>query len=1290
MRAFLVLLLLVVIFHRPLFHTALRLALIKVAARQNVTLDVHFAGTIFTNLDVRDVTAYPTGKAPSPVEKITIESVRLEYSLPMLFKHGVGEFLRSYEIKNGDLRLLAFPSKDEEERQQKHSLARDLNNLLAQPALYADRVRVENLNIRVTAPDNVTEVEGVHLFLHPEQLGYLRVARLKVPGLPAWENLSAQTSYAQRNLYLRGLVLDPQLVINEFNFDASQRAQRRGNMMLKGTVFGGTLQAWLEGSALPKKGENLESSYSTTLRLDAGGVDLRAATAYFAKKDLPIGKLQEMHLNVVGEPEKPRTWNGKIDLRVGSLSAGKLSVESIGATADIKDGVAQISTGDLEVGQNAITFTGTAQLPESVNDFSKTEGDAQVRLRAPDLLELTSTLFPAQPIGGLANGNAKVSFRDRRLTADVSLDGQNVGNTQYGATKIKLRGSLTKDVDVKGDTPFAGLETDLSANLADLRYQTFTADSATIDGSIRNELVTVRTGEVVRGDNRVDVHGTYRFPSKTNESAPIDANFSIKVPDLAAFGIRVKDAALGGSLTGEGSLKSVNDTIGGNIVIRGNDISLGDFTVKYLASKIDVANDEASIEELRLQLANKDQIAATGKVGLKKPLPYEGALLVLIKDLKVLQPLLATFDVQEPITGSVDMSIEGSGQIQPQKHEGQLKLAVEDAKYGKLDLKEIRLSGLYGPEFAESTQLHLVSGITSLEGVLEWRDAKLKLRDINLKQGSIQALTGYIIVPFDPTTPETLIPLDRRIAANVNAHDLDIEKFLSTFGQTSPVTGKVTANLVAGGTFLVPMAHLKVSASQLKAKSMAKLDAAQVDLTAHYSDKELTLDAIARQREIQPLTVKGRFPLDLEATLQQKKLDPNLPLDLTVKLPRTALNVLPKFVPKIRRAEGTATIDAKIVGTVEKPQFSGAAGIRLEYARIEGEGIPQIGKMTADVAFANDGLKIRTLRGEIGGGTFDLSGGVQVPRWFEPIFDLRLRSDDVLVKRDESVTVRLDTDVRATGPLKAGAVKGTVWVTQSRFFREIDILPIGLPGRPKSKPAPKSVASTSTFAIDTPPFRDWTFDVAIKTRPNDLFQIRSNLANGGAAIDLKLAGTGGAPYLEGMIRIDNFVASLPFSRLNVTRGFITFSKDAPFEPKLDLLAESRLRDYHISANIYGNAKDPQISLTSEPPLPQQDIVSLLATGTTTSELTSSPDVLAGRAAVLLFQELSSKVFKRRSPTENIPMLDRFNVDIGNVDNRTGRQEISTSFKLGENFYLVGDLDVTGEFAGRIRYLVRFR
>src|SRR5678815_1826926 len=81
-------LLIVVIFHRPLFHHAARLVLVQLAARHNLSLDVHFSGTIFTNLTIERIRAEPNGNGVTPVEKIQIERVRLDYSVPNLLRHG--------------------------------------------------------------------------------------------------------------------------------------------------------------------------------------------------------------------------------------------------------------------------------------------------------------------------------------------------------------------------------------------------------------------------------------------------------------------------------------------------------------------------------------------------------------------------------------------------------------------------------------------------------------------------------------------------------------------------------------------------------------------------------------------------------------------------------------------------------------------------------------------------------------------------------------------------------------------------------------------------------------------------------------------------------------------------------------------------------------------------------------------------------------------------------------------------------------------------------------------------
>ncbi|MEP6777067.1 MAG: hypothetical protein ABI944_01350, partial [Chthoniobacterales bacterium] len=100
--------------------------------------------------------------------------------------------------------------------------------------------------------------------------------------------------------------------------------------------------------------------------------------------------------------------------------------------------------------------------------------------------------------------------------------------------------------------------------------------------------------------------------------------------------------------------------------------------------------------------------------------------------------------------------------------------------------------------------------------------------------------------------------------------------------------------------------------------------------------------------------------------------------------------------------------------------------------------------------------------------------------------------------------------------------------------------------------------------------------------------------------------------------------------------------------------------------------------------------SLLATGTTREELSGNNNVLAGRAAMLLVQQLYRKVFKKGEAPKNNSVFDRLQVDVGNVDPRTGQQSASARLKLNDQFVLIGDIGVGGDFRGMVKYLIRFK
>ena len=76
--------------------------------------------------------------------------------------------------------------------------------------------------------------------------------------------------------------------------------------------------------------------------------------------------------------------------------------------------------------------------------------------------------------------------------------------------------------------------------------------------------------------------------------------------------------------------------------------------------------------------------------------------------------------------------------------------------------------------------------------------------------------------------------------------------------------------------------------------------------------------------------------------------------------------------------------------------------------------------------------------------------------------------------------------------------------------------------------------------------------------------------------------------------------------------------------------------------------------------------------------------------MLLVQQLYQKVFKKGQPTKINSAFDRLHVDVGQVDPRTGQQTATARLKLNDQFVVIGDLGVGGDFRGMVKYLIRFK
>jgi autotransporter translocation and assembly factor TamB len=697
-----------------------------------------------------------------------------------------------------------------------------------------------------------------------------------------------------------------------------------------------------------------------------------------------------------------------------------------------------------------------------------------------------------------------------------------------------------------------------------------------------------------------------------------------------------------------------------------------------------------------------------------------------VANLATLQPLLRVSGNLNALAGAVKLDWEGHGQgvtasqpssskstaaqaVAPWKNSGNLKLVLEKARYGNLQGLQANIDASYSPDGLDLPIIFFATSNMDFNAIARTKGDTLEIDKIQLNQAvapqprragragapaegappqqRANYAYGYVSIPFvwrNLGTKSALIPSSGKVSVIMQSENLDLKRLAHDLGMQSTISGVVNARLDGDGTIADLKTRLDVRVRDLRNELWPKMEPATFELNVQTAQNRLTASGKLQQPRIQPLEITASMPFDVPKIVQARGFADDTPITAKARIPRTSVNFVRQFVPELRQLDGDLGLDVDVSGTLGHPVLSGAGDMTVNAARFTNATLPALNSFNARVTFRDNALTLDRFGGDLAGGPFTMSGRVTFVKLTEPILELQMRAQSVLVARNDTLTARADGDVKITGPLAAATVSGNVALTNTRFLKNIDLIPIGLPGRPAPQPPTER---PEFFSLPGPPFRDWKFDVAIKTK--DPVLIRGNLATGEATTDLKLTGTGLKPGLQGVVHMQGVEATLPFSRLDVSRGSLTFNPNDSTNPTIDLQGTSVIRDYTVRVYVYGTLLSPQAIFTSEPPLPQEEIISLIATGTTRREL-STGNVLAGRAASLLVQQLYRKIAKKGEPTDSNTVFNRMDLDLGTVDPRTGQQQATVRFKITDQLVLTGDVGVRGDFRGKLKYLIRFR
>lgn len=644
---------------------------------------------------------------------------------------------------------------------------------------------------------------------------------------------------------------------------------------------------------------------------------------------------------------------------------------------------------------------------------------------------------------------------------------------------------------------------------------------------------------------------------------------------------------------------------------------------------------------------------------------------------------LAIFRVRPDGVGSLTGTWSGGGELQRGRHRGEL--ALTQGTWSREAMEPVTAVGTARydwPAGFGTTGLRVAMGRQTVAMEAQLKDQILSVPRFKWSLGEQSLAQGEVRLPVPENLArwrETLAGDERPITVVLKTEVLSLgllKGWVPALGSLhSESTGQL--DLAISGTYSNPEIEAKLDAKGLRSPARPNLPPADLSIGVKAREGRIHLEGTATAADFPAALIQASMPFrpadwaKVPAALSEE------PVDARVDLPRLDLSRFTTLIPAAERLSGNLSGKILMGGKIGKPEMLGTVELTGGGITLKSSRIPPIEGMSASLDLSLNQIVLKNLRATVAGGSVQGEGNLLIADGKPGELDLRLRASHLPVVRNELLLVRANSDLRVRGPWERAEISGSVNTVDSIFYRDIELLPIGRPfTAPSAAAIPKfDVRKDPTSGIPEP-FRNWTLNVTAAAVEPVL--IRGNFANGEVRGKVRLGGTLGVPAPDGTLTIRDFRASLPFSTLFVRSGTATFTPDHGFDPILEIRGTAEPRPYRVTVYAYGRASDPQLVLTSNPPLPENEIMTLLATGTTTSGL-EDPQAASSRALQLLVEEMRRGRFRfGRSLRPVLALLDRVDFSLAEADPYTSESYSTATLSITDRWFLSAGIGATGD------------
>jgi autotransporter translocation and assembly factor TamB len=456
--------------------------------------------------------------------------------------------------------------------------------------------------------------------------------------------------------------------------------------------------------------------------------------------------------------------------------------------------------------------------------------------------------------------------------------------------------------------------------------------------------------------------------------------------------------------------------------------------------------------------------------------------------------------------------------------------------------------------------------------------------------------------------------------------------------------------------------------------------------TANYGGRGVTLDARLEQNPTTWIEAKGYVPTAAfsasnDAHVHHEAGAREDRFDLHVDSSPIDLGIVQGFTTALTGVKGTLQAKIDVTGAADDPHPLGAITVQNASFKVEPTGVVYT-DLDGRIDLRQEGVHIDSIRVlDNQKKPLTITGDLGVHEREVGSVAVSVKADDFKVIDNKMGNLRINSDLRLTGQMSAPRVEGDLGLSTGSIDLDSILAAAGdsayATQATQYATGPDAAANPTAAAPAPSMFDALQVDVHL-TVPNDLVIKASDLRAPGApiglgALNLTLGGdlwASKVPWdqvrLVGIVNTVRGTYDFQGRRFTILRdGTVRFEGTDDLDPALDIRTERVIQAVTANVNVRGTLKNPQIVLSSTPPLEQADILSLIVFNQPINSVGEGQQIsLAQRAQAMATGAVAGQLAQSIGNALN---LDTF--EINTAPDSGGAAQLTIGQQVGQNLYV---------------------